>query len=117
MFQPFQPAPQTELSSLPRTMIYLRRGVDSRSVAPELPNELQLVMQELAEHRQLFRVFDELDRDKDGSITRDEFNATLLKLAGGVAAMPHIDRLFQALDRNHNGTLTFSEFIKKRAGP
>ena len=55
------------------------------------------------------KMFDELDRDKNGSVSMAEMKPTLYSLG---LADSEIEALVAVHDKNHDGELQFDEFVQ-----
>ena len=60
--------------------------------------------------QQLLSLFDQYDKDGDGSITREELQSTLTEL-GMPPTERQLDDVLSALDDDQNGTIERSEFL------
>ena len=65
--------------------------------------------EELAEFRE---IFDLVDKDKGGSISRDELGE-LMDTLGIRASKEEIDLMINEIDEDNNGEIDFEEFVSK----
>ena len=65
----------------------------------------------------LSKVFQEMDKNKDGTITKNEFRSGAYQFFGERTYMldEEVDRLFDMVDMNGNGVIDYSEFISSAA--
>lgn len=57
-------------------------------------------------------LFAEADKDKNGSISKDEYLTILTKLMGETQAKQQIDRLFDETDADHSGGISLQELAR-----
>jgi calcium-dependent protein kinase len=62
-------------------------------------------------------VFQEIDRNRDGTISKNEFRNGTYQFFGERAFMleEEVDRIFDLVDMNGNGVIDYSEFISSAA--
>ncbi len=67
--------------------------------------------------QELNRVFQEIDRNRDGTISKNEFRNGTYQFFGERAFMleEEVDRIFDLVDMNGNGVIDYSEFISSAA--
>ena len=58
------------------------------------------------------KVFDALDKDESGTLTKDEIKLAAKELGRGTLSDQQLTDVFDAVDENKNGALDFDEFIK-----
>ena len=59
--------------------------------------------------RELFQLFDSIDRDHSGSLDKDELRQAFAR-SGIVVSNAKIDEFFDQIDTNHDGEISFSEW-------
>lgn len=59
--------------------------------------------------RELFQLFDSIDRDHSGSLDKDELRQAFAR-SGIVVSNSKIDQFFDQIDSNHDGEISFAEW-------
>lgn len=59
--------------------------------------------------RELFQLFDSIDRDHSGSLDKDELRQAFAR-SGIVVSNAKIDHFFDEIDTNHDGEISFAEW-------
>jgi calcium-dependent protein kinase len=65
----------------------------------------------------LSKVFQEIDKNRDGTISKNEFRNGTYQFFGEKTYMmdEEVDRIFDLVDLNGNGVIDYSEFISSAA--
>ena len=59
--------------------------------------------------RELFQLFDNIDRDRNGSLDKDELQQAFAR-SGVVVSKAKLDQFFDEIDTNHDGEISFDEW-------
>lgn len=64
-----------------------------------------------ADEEALRQAFEDIDKDKSGSLDKNELALVLTRFSRRKPSRSDLDRIFRLADKDHNGTIELSEFI------